>query len=155
MKNIGIIVSALIITVSQLIANDEAEVTEIVNKHWEYQNKKNWKKYVGTLYSGGTMNGDSNGSFWYMQESTVAAVTEGQAPSNEFNFKPRYIKIDVLEKGRVAVAYYYLVGSYSINGQEKNDYRTRVSQVFVKEEDGWKIKSGHFTPLYSGSGIPN
>ena len=155
MKNIGIIVSALIITVSQLIANDQAEVTEIVNKHWEYQNKKNWKKYVGTLYSGGTMNGDSNGSFWYMQESTVAAVTEGQAPSNEFNFKPRYIKIDVLEKDRVAIAYYYLVGSYSINGQEKNDYRTRVSQVFVKEEDGWKIKSGHFTPLYSGSGIPN
>ena len=155
MKNIGIIVSALIITASQLIANDEAEVTEIVNKHWEYQNKKNWKKYVGTLYSGGTMNGDSNGSFWYMQESTVAAVTEGQAPSNEFNFKPRYIKIDVLEKDRVAIAYYYLVGSYSINGQEKNDYRTRVSQVFVKEEDGWKIKSGHFTPLYSGSGIPN
>ena len=155
MKNIGIIVSALIITVSQLIANDEAEVTEIVNKHWEFQNKKNWKKYVGTLYSGGTMNGDSNGSFWYMQESTVAAVTEGQAPSNEFNFKPRYIKIDVLEKDRVAIAYYYLVGSYSINGQEKNDYRTRVSQVFVKEEGGWKIKSGHFTPLYSGSGIPN
>ena len=101
------------------------------------------------------MNGDSNGSFWYMQESTVAAVTEGQAPSNEFNFKPRYIKIDVLEKDRVAIAYYYLVGSYSINGQEKNDYRTRVSQVFVKEEGGWKIKSGHFTPLYSGSGIPN
>ena len=155
MKNIGIIVSALIITFSQLIANDEAEVTEIVNKHWEYQNKKNWKKYVGTLYSGGTMNGDSNGSFWYMQESTVAAVTEGQAPSNEFNFKPRYIKIDVLEKDRVAIAYYYLVGSYSINGQEKNDYRTRVSQVFVKEEGVWKIKSGHFTPLYSGSGIPN
>ena len=155
MKNIGIIVSALIITFSQLIANDEAEVTEIVNKHWEYQNKKNWKKYVGTLYSGGTMNGDSNGSFWYMQESTVAAVTEGQAPSNEFNFNPRYIKIDVLEKDRVAIAYYYLVGSYSINGQEKNDYRTRVSQVFVKEEGGWKIKSGHFTPLYSGSGIPN
>ena len=155
MKNISIIVSALIITVSQLIANDEAEVTEIVNKHWEYQNKKNWKKYVGTLYSGGTMNGDSNGSFWYMQESTVAAVTEGQAPSNEFNFKPRYIKIDVLEKDRVAIAYYYLVGSYSINGQEKNDYRTRVSQVLVKEKGGWKIKSGHFTPLYSGSGIPN
>ena len=155
MKNIGIIVSALIITVSQLIANDEAEVTEIVNKHWEYQNKKNWKKYVGTLYSGGTMNGDSNGSFWYMQESTVAAVTEGQTPNNEFNFKPRYIKIDVLEKGRVAVAYYYLVGSYTINGQEKSDYRTRVSQVFVKEKGGWKIRSGHFTPLYSGSGIPN
>ena len=155
MKKISIIVSVLIITGSLLIANDENEVTRVVNKHWEYQNNKNWKKFVGTLYSGGTMNGDSNGSFWYMQESTVAAVTEGQAPNNKFNFKPRYIEIDVLEKGRVAIAYYYLVGSYSINGQEKNDYRTRVSQVLVKEKGGWKIKSGHFTPLYSGSGIPN
>ena len=42
-----------------------------------------------------------------------------------------------------------------INGVEKNDYRTRVSQIFVKEKGEWKVKSGHFTPLHSGSGIPN
>ena len=101
------------------------------------------------------MNGDSNGSFWYIQQSTVAAWTEGQLPSNKFNFNPRYIEVDVLEKGKVAVAYYYLVGSYTINGVEKSDYRTRVSQILVKDGDEWKIKSGHFTPLHSGSGIPN
>ena len=97
MKKISLIVYVLIITGSLLIANDENEVTGVVNKHWEYQNNKNWKKFVGTLYSGGTMNGDSNGSFWYTQESTVAAVTEDQAPNNEFNFKPRYIEVDILD----------------------------------------------------------
>ena len=138
-----------------VVANDKSEIENLINKHWESLNSNKFKDYISTTHSKGTMNGDSNGSFWYMQESTVAAVTEGQASNNKFNFKPRYIEIDILEKGRVAVAYYYLVGSYTINGQEKSDYRTRVSQIFVKEKGGWKIKSGHFTPLYSGSGIPN
>ena len=155
MKKIVMLFSTLLITTSLLLANDKSEVVDVVNKHWEYQNTKDWKKYAGTFHSGGNMNGDSNGSFWYFRESTVAALMEGQSPDNEFNFTPRYIEVDILEKGKVAVAYYYLVGSYTINGVQKNDYRTRVSQIFVKEKGNWKVKSGHNTPLYSGSGIPN
>jgi hypothetical protein len=147
--------SALCITTSLLLADDKSEVADVVNKHWQYQNAKDWKKYVGTLHSEGTMDGDSNGSFWYRREATVASVTEGQSPENEFNFTPRYIEVDIFEKGKVAVAYYYLVGSYTINGVQKNDYRTRVSQIFVKEKGNWKVKAGHYTPLHSGSGIPN
>ena len=107
------------------------------------------------MHSEGTMNGDSNGSFWYKRESTVAAVTEGQSPKNEFNFIPRYIEIDILVEEKVAVAYYYLVGSYNINGTQKNNYRTRVSQILMKENGDWKVKAGHYTPLHSGSGIPD
>ena len=146
--------SSLIITTGLLLADDKSEVADVVNKHWQYQNAKDWKKYVGTLHSEGTMDGDSNGSFWYRREATVSAVTEGQSPENQFNFTARYIEVDILEKGKVAVAYYYLVGSYNINGVQKNDYRTRVSQIFVKEKGSWKVKAGHFTPLHSGSGIP-
>jgi len=90
-----------------------------------------------------------------MQKSTVSAVSQGLSSDDEQNFTPKYIEVEILEKGKVALAYYYLVGSYSINGVQKNDYRTRVSQVFVKEKGKWKVKSGHFTPLHSGSGIPN
>ena len=43
----------------------------------------------------------------------------------------------------------------TINGITKNDYRTRVCQVLVKEGKNWKVKSGDFTPLHSGSGIPD
>ena len=155
MKKMIMLFSALFITTSLLLANDKSEVVDVVNKHWKYQNTKDWGKYVETMHSEGTMNGDSNGSFWYKRESTVAAVTEGQSSDNEFNFTPRYIEVDVLEKGKVAVAYYYLVGSYTISGVQKNDYRTRVSQIFVKEKGNWKVKAGHYTPLHSGSGIPN
>ena len=140
---------------SFVVAGDVDDVNALIKKHWATQNKKDWKAFVSTLHSGGTMNGDSNGSFWYRTPATVAAVTEGQSPDNEWNVAPRYIEVDVLEKGKVAVAYYYLVGSYTINGVQKNDYRTRVSQIFVKEKGNWKVKAGHYTPLYSGSGIPN
>ena len=91
--------------------------------------------------------------FW--NNLPVDAVTADQSPSDKFNFTPRYIEVEVLEKSKVAVAYYYLVGTYTIGGVEKNDYRTRVSQIIVKEKGSWKVKSGNFTPLHSGSGIPN
>ena len=147
----------LLINTSFLIAEDKSEVIDAVNSHWKYQNEKNWKKFVGTMHSKGTMNGDSNGSFWFRQESTVSAITANGwgSPSNKFDFKPKYIEVDVLEKDKIAIAYYYLVGSYTINGKSKSDYRTRVSQVFVKEGGNWKVKSGHFTQLHGGSGIPN
>lgn len=50
--------STLLITTSLLLANDKSEVVDVVNKHWEYQNTKDWKKYAGTFHSGGNMNGD-------------------------------------------------------------------------------------------------
>ena len=149
------LIMIIFIVCSGLFAGDVSDVEGLISKHWKTQNEKNWKGFVSALHSGGTMNGDSNGSFWYLRDATVAAVTEGQSPDNEWNVAPRYIEVDVLEKGKVAVAYYYLVGSYTINGVQKNDYRTRVSQIFVKEKGNWKVKAGHYTPLYSGSGIPN
>ncbi len=154
MKKIVILFLTLFMTTNLLFADDESEVVDVIKKHWEYQNAKDWGRFVGTLFSGGTMNGDSNGSFWYEREATIAAVKQGQSPKDEFNFTPRYIEVDVLEKGKVAVAYYYLVGSYNIDGLQKSNYRTRVSQIFVTENGNWKVKAGHYTPLHSGSGIP-
>ena len=155
MKKMIMLFSSLVITSGLLLADDKSEVADVVNKHWEYQNTKDWKKYAGTFHSGGNMNGDSNGSFWYRQDATVKAVTKNQVASNRFDFTPRYIEVDILEEGKYAVAYYYLVGTYTINDVTKNDYRTRVCQVLVKEGKNWKVKSGDFTPLHSGSGIPD
>ena len=145
----------IIAMASFTFADDVTDIKNFVERHWQLQNDKKWSEFVSTLHSDGTLNGDSNGSFWYLRDATVAAVTEGQSSDDEWNVAPRYIEVDVLEKGKVAVAYYYLVGSYTINGVQKNNYRTRVSQIFVKEKGNWKVKAGHYTPLYSGSGIPN
>ena len=97
------LLSIILFSASLLFADDKSDVVDVVKKHWSYQNEKNWKKFVSTLHPEGTMNGDSNGSFWYIQQSTVAAWTEGQLPSNKFNFNPRYIEVDVLEKGKTSL----------------------------------------------------
>ena len=152
MKNL---IMTIFLVCSGLLADDVSDVEGLINEHWKTQNEKNWQGFVSTLYSGGTMNGDSNGSFWYRQDATVKAVTKNQIASNRFDFTPRYIEVDILEEDKYAVAYYYLVGSYTINGLTKPDYRTRVCQVLVKEGKNWKVKSGDFTPLHSGSGIPD
>ena len=152
MKNL---IMVIFIVCSGLFAGDVSDVKSLISKHWKTQNDKNWQGFVSTLHSGGTMNGDSNGSFWYRLDATVQAVTKNQVASNLFDFTPRYIEVDILEDGKYAVAYYYLVGSYTINGVAKNDYRTRVCQVLVKVGKNWKVKSGDFTPLHSGSGIPD
>ena len=149
------LVMTIFLVCSGLLADDVSDVEGLINEHWKTQNEKNWQGFVSTLHSGGTMNGDSNGSFWYRQDATVKTVTKNQIASNRFDFTPRYIEVDILEEDKYAVAYYYLVGSYTINGLTKPDYRTRVCQVLVKEGKNWKIKSGDFTPLHSGSGIPD
>ena len=149
------LVMTIFLVCSGLLADDVSDVEGLINEHWKTQNEKNWQGFVSTLHSGGTMNGDSNGSFWYRQDATVKAVTKNQIASNRFDFTPRYIEVDILEEDKYAVAYYYLVGSYTINRLTKPDYRTRVCQVLVKEGKNWKSKSGDFTPLHSGSGIPD
>ena len=141
--------------VSLVVANDRSDIESLINKHWESWNSNKYKDYISTIHSGGTMNGDSNGSFWYEMVPTVKGITENRKPGDKSNFNARYLEIDILVPGKAAVAYYYLVGSYTIRGVTKSDYRTRVSQVFVTEKGKWKIKSGHFSPLHSGSGIPD
>ncbi len=141
--------------VSLVVANDRSDIESLINKHWESWNSNKYKDYISTVHSGGTMNGDSNGSFWYEMVPTLKGITENRKPGDKSNFNARYLEIDVLVPGKAAVAYYYLVGSYTLRGVTKSDYRTRVSQVSVIEKGKWKIKSGHFSPLHSGSGIPD
>ena len=145
----------LLFLVSSIFANDIADIENLINAHWESWNLKKYKDYISSVHSDGTMNGDSNGSFWYEMTPTVKGLTENRKPGDKSSFSARYIEIDILVPGKAAVAYYYLVGSYTLGGVTKNDYRTRVSQVFVTEKGKWKIKSGHFSPLHSGSGIPD
>ena len=145
----------LLFLVSSIFANDIADIENLINGHWESWNLKKYKDYISSVHSDGTMNGDSNGSFWYEMTPTVKGLTENRKPGDKSSFSARYIEIDILVPGKAAVAYYYLVGSYTLGGVTKNDYRTRVSQVFVTEKGKWKIKSGHFSPLHSGSGIPD
>ena len=64
-----------VIAISFIMANDMSDIESLINKQWKANSDKNWKEYVSTLHSEGTMNGDSNGSFWYRMESNVKDFT--------------------------------------------------------------------------------
>ena len=69
-----------------------------------------------------------------------------------FNTHPKHIKIIEIN-ATTAVAMYYVEGNVQHKGSENNsNYLTRVMQVYVKEEGGWKIRAAHWSPLTGGKG---
>jgi len=70
-----------------------------------------------------------------------------------FNLQPKHIKVITLVEGQAAVAVFYSEGSMKPKGSAAvNHYLTRATQVFVKEEGQWKIRSSHWSPVAGGSG---
>ena len=69
------------------------------------------------------------------------------------NVRPKHIQVIPLVEGQVAVAHYYSEGVMKPQGFEGvADYMTRVSQVYVKENGRWLIRSSHWSPVAAGSG---
>ena len=69
-----------------------------------------------------------------------------------FNTHPKHIKIIEIN-ATTAVAMYYVEGNVQHKGSVNNaNYLTRVMQVYVKEEGGWKIRAAHWSPLTGGKG---
>ncbi len=65
----------------------------------------------------------------------------------------KHIKVLTLVEGQAAVAHYYSEGSLQPEGYPAvSHYLTRVTQVFVKEDGEWKVRSSHWSPLQGGSG---
>ena len=72
---------------------------------------------------------------------------------DSFSIKPKHIEVISLVEGQAAVAHYYSEGSLKPKGSPAvNHYLTRVTQVFVKEDGKWKVRSSHWSPVAGGSG---
>ena len=66
---------------------------------------------------------------------------------------PKHIIVTPLVEGQVAMAHYYSEGSLQPEGYPAvSHYLTRVTQVFVKEDGEWKVRSSHWSPLEGGAG---
>lgn len=72
---------------------------------------------------------------------------------DDYNIEFKHIQVISLADGNVAVAHYYSEGSMKPKGSAAvGHYLTRVSQVFVKEDGEWKVRSSHWSPVSGGSG---
>ena len=92
--------------------------------------------------------------FW-SSGGLLTEVAPGGTPQefDAFNVEPKHIKVITLVEGQAAVAVYYSEGSMKPKGSPAvNHYLTRVTEVYVKEEGKWKIRSAHWSPIAGGSG---
>jgi ketosteroid isomerase-like protein len=65
----------------------------------------------------------------------------------------KHIAVLTLVEGQAAVAHYYTEGSMTPKGYPTvSNYLVRVTQVFVKEDGTWKIRSSHWSAITGGSG---
>jgi hypothetical protein len=97
-----------------------------------------------------------NGAWEFWSSGGLSQFVPADAPQGEyesFSLTPKHIRVIVLVEDQAAVAHFYAEGSFHQVGQPPiTDYMTRVTQVFVKEDGEWKVRSSHFSPLLGGSG---
>ena len=79
--------------------------------------------------------------------------TSGGNTFEMFQGSIKHIEVVVLVEGQAAVAHFYQEAMMKPTGLPVvPNYRTRVTQIFVKEEGDWKIRAAHWSPLMGGAG---
>ena len=147
MKNTFLIIGISLLAVVNVIAETEIEkkVKQLILDNNAYT-LKNLEDKPKTL--------SENGSFAFWSSGGLLQSME-QNTKREFdtyNLHPKHIKVIEINAS-TAVALYYVEGNVQHKGSVNNaNYLTRVMQVYVKEEGGWKIRAAHWSPLTGGKG---
>lgn len=91
--------------------------------------------------------------FWSSGGLLNEVTNRDQSAFDMVNVQPKHIRVLPLVEGQVAVVHYYSEGAMKPQGFEGvSNYMTRVSQVYVKEEGRWVIRSSHWSPVAAGAG---
>jgi len=89
--------------------------------------------------------------------SLLAYAPRGSMVPQRFehvNLTPSNIHVTTLVEGKAAVAMFYSQGELQFAGAPMiQGYRTRVSQTWVKGDDGWTLKTAHYSPMTGGEGV--
>ena len=150
MKSLLLVLVGIMSFGSALAHADAATEKEVMQTIIDSNNytKKNLKG-VGDEYSkeGATEFWSSGG----LMQQISANGRPGEWVS--FNIDVKHIQVTTLVPGQVAVAHYYSEGSMQPKGSPAvNNYRTRASQVFVKEDGKWKVRASHWSAITGGAG---
>ena len=148
-KLLFIVIGALAFagTLAQADSATEDEVKKTIVDGNAYA-KKNLKDQEDTVSKDGSLEFWSSGGF--LQE-----VKAGSEPDeyDSVNIDAKHIHVITLVPGKVAVAQFYSEGSMAPKGSAAvSNYRTRATQVLVKEGGKWKVRAAHWSPITGGSG---
>ena len=128
-------------------ADDASEIKKAIQESNDYGNK-NLRDKEGGISEKGELAFFSSGGL--LQE--LAANVE-PAEYEHLSIHPKHIKVISLVEGKAAVAMYYAEGSMHVKGTAPvAHYMTRVTEVYVKEGEEWKVRAAHWSPIAAGSG---
>ena len=133
---------------SQVVVGDTtSEIREVILANLDYMNE-NSSQDPNRISSKGTS------EFW-SSGGLLNQIAQGSSEMRFEYFKGvvKHISVIPLVKDKAAVAHYYQEAVMQPEGLPKvPNYRTRVTQVFIKEDDQWKVRASHFSPLEGGAG---
>ncbi len=110
--------------------------------------KQNLKGQEDTLSAEGSLEFWSSGGLLHNLSADLVPQE-----FESFNIDVKHIHVITLVPGKAAVAQYYSEGSMQGKGEAAvHGYRTRATQVFVKEDGKWKIRAAHWSPIVGGKG---
>ena len=140
---IGISLSAVINVIAETEVEKEVKQLILDNNAYTLKNLEGKPKEIS-----------ENGSleFWSSGGLLQSIQQNAKREYDTFNVHPKHIKVIEIN-ATTAVALYYAEGNVQPKESENNPkYLTRVMQVYVKEEGGWKIRAAHWSPLTGGKG---
>ena len=143
--------SALALTLSVLsstvMADTATEVRQVILDHLAHMNQELNQDPMRLSKDGSKEFFSSGGLLNYLDR------TSGGNTFEMFEGSIKHIEVVVLVEGQAAVAHFYQEAMMQPTGLPAvPNYRTRVTQIFVKEEGDWKIRAAHWSPLMGGAG---
>ena len=146
MKNtfllIGICLSVVINAIAETEVEKEVKQLILDDNAYALKNLKDKAKMIS-----------KKGSLEFWSSGGLLQSLQQNAKVREFdtyNLHPKHIKV-IEVSAETAIALYYIEGNYQQKESGNNaNYLTRVMQVYVKEEGGWKIRAAHWSPLTGG-----
>ena len=143
--------SALALTLcvlsSTVMADTATEVRQVILDHLAHMNQELNQDPMRLSKDGSKEFFSSGGLLNHLDR------TSGGNTFEMFQGSIKHIEVVVLVEGQAAVAHFYQEAMMKPTGLPAvPNYRTRVTQIFVKEEGDWKIRAAHWSPLMGGAG---
>jgi len=125
--------------------SSESEVLEALTAYMDARNTRDFKAVIALSSKSGTLDTNSDGSFHKQPAvQTIAGWKKsGDAITQYFYPEATAIADDVVH------VRFYSEGMVGSNGK-MNDYRTRVTMNWVKEDGNWVLRSAHYSPASYG-----
>lgn len=150
MKTFSLALASIFLFAGAIAHADEATEREVIKTIMDGNAfaKANLKDQADTVSKDGSLEFWSSGGF--LQEVKAGSKPDEYA---SINIDAKHIHVITLVPGKVAVAQFYSEGSMAPkNSAAVSNYRTRATQVYVKEDGRWKVRAAHWSPITGGSG---